>query len=277
MHGVILKVEKVDRALLQQAADIIRLTRHVYHPEQSVPEGWKMQSVSSPAAMKKTGFFAAFYERENPATGETKYVIAFRGTDGISDLGSDLKIGFGQVPEQYSQALAFVEQVCKEKGIAPAEIELTGHSLGGYLARTAGETLGAKKVWTFNSPGPTRRERDYLARLIPGTSLPNNKLIQVRSTYDVVGEWGYDEGIILEVKTDGNAHSDASLQRGIETALGKPETPVREGLSLSSIFNAVSEKISQSQILRLAIKKLFYYGLPSMGQPKTSFLPANRL
>ena len=249
--------------LLRQAEEIMDLAQDVSSPDQDVPEGWKILVDSSPNEKNTAGFFARVYERTDPfKEKESKYAVAFRGTYKLlsdpQDLNADLAIALGHLPDQYAQALTFVQSACKEQGLNPAEMEFVGYSLGGYLAKTVGATLNARKIWTFNSPGPTEEIRDYVEHLIPGISSPPGKrLVQMRSVYDLISRWGYNEGIILEVKTVGGPHSLVSLRQGINDAINgqalPPSTPEKGPLSLSSIFNAFSKKMSQSKVVNKII------------------------
>ncbi|MDE1151191.1 MAG: hypothetical protein PW788_01540 [Micavibrio sp.] len=257
----------IDRDKLRTASDMARLSSHVYGGADAlIPQGWKKLSDSAASiSEKETGFFAALYERTDAQAGEARYAIAFRGTKNISDLPSDIDIALGQLPGQFGIALKYVESTCKSLGIQPEDMALTGHSLGGYLARTVGTALAVSKVWLFNSPGPTQETRDYLEKLIPSTALPNDKMIHFRSKYDIISHWGFDEGEIIEVKTRGDHHSLQNLSQQI-ARLENPILPdVRIGgrcLSLSSVFNAASKFLTQAKTLGASIKKLFTYGKP---------------
>ena len=109
---------------------------------------------------------------------ETKeYTLAIRGTEfkleQIKDIINDYYIGtnnddLDKVIEQYFDMLIFYEETLKpllqEKGIT--KINITGHSLGGYLAQRAliyCDSLHKDKlkfspseVYTFNAPLESR-------------------------------------------------------------------------------------------------------------------------
>ena len=103
--------------------------------------GWKCQrrNLANPY-----GFKGAVYYSES--TKET--VIAFAGTNPKSaqDLGADVKLALGYMPDQQRSALRLTQSVVS------SNITLVGHSLGGGLAQTVGERLGHRFV-TFNAPG----------------------------------------------------------------------------------------------------------------------------
>lgn len=274
----------IDRAKLQHASDMARLSGHAYsHDDTVLPQGWKQIDDSSKTIDAHTGFYAALYEKTDAKEGEQKYAIAFRGTKVFYDIASDVDIALRQVPGQFALAMGFVEDSCKKHKINLEDMELTGHSLGGYLARTVGTALPVKKVWTFNSPGPTEATRDYLAKLLPENALPNDKLIQFRSKFDLISHWGYDEGEIIEVKTKGDHHSLQNLSQQI-ARLENPSLPnVAVGgkvFSLSGVFNRVSKLAMQSKMLAQCIHKLFTYdvkkltGQKPLGQKPSGPKPA---
>ncbi len=250
--------------LLKQSLKSIVLAEDVYDTiNGQPPNGLKLVAAADPPEPHVGGFFARVYKKTGiVAAGEQRYAVAFRGTDGLSDprdLDADLEIAFKKLPGQYRQGLAFVERVCKENAIDPAKLEYTGHSLGGYLAITVGMSLGAKKIWTFNSPGPTEKIRDELSQEIPGISaLPDSGLVQIRSSGDLISEWGYKEGTTIAVKTAASYHSLANLQEGIRAALhGQPPVSVITGKKwLSSVFNAVTKTLAQSGLAQAAIRKM---------------------
>ncbi|MBU6474939.1 MAG: hypothetical protein KGL10_06465 [Alphaproteobacteria bacterium] len=227
------------------------------------PPGWRVLASARPQAGNNDGLFAKIYARTTPAPpGEPKYIVAFRGTnlDDPDTIGADVDIAFLRVPRQYWQALAFVQRVCKENGINPAEMHFTGHSLGGYLARTVGTTLGARHIWTFNAPGPSRRIAQRLEREIPGVSKPpGDGLVQVRTASDLVSVWGYDQGITISLDMRGRPHNLDNLAAAIEqTVEGKTLTPVRTPPkdSLSAVFDAVSGGIARSKTAGRLVKKI---------------------
>ena len=251
----------IDRDKLRQASDMARLSSHVYsHDDALLPAGWKQISDSKKVAGPDTGFYAALYERLDAKDGEARYAIAFRGTKVAADIPSDIDIALGKLPGQFAIAMNYVEDECRAHNINITDIQLTGHSLGGYLARTAGTALAVNKVWCFNSPGPTQETRDYLEKLIPETALPNDKIIHFRSKYDIISHWGFDEGEIIEVKTKGDHHSLQNLGQQI-ARLENPLLPdVRIGgacLSLSGVFNRASKFLTQVKEVYSSIREVF--------------------
>lgn len=92
------------------------------------------------------GFFGAVFK--NTKTNE--YVVAFRGTSKIDDWANNLlNVILGIHSHQLPYAEKLLAKVPKN-----ANVTLTGHSLGGYMASYLTLTKGVKGV-TFNAPGFT--------------------------------------------------------------------------------------------------------------------------
>lgn len=260
---------------LRTILDRIDIARSVYKDGKNLPTGWKTVASSAPDPTKALGFFGRLYEKTEPLRpGESRYIFSFRGTHKASDmqdLASDFNILVHRMPKAYEQALAFVKQACKDNNLDPAEVEFAGHSSGGYLARTVAMTLGANIVWAFNSPGPSPATRAEIIRRAGGNHLPHDKLIQIRSVDDIVGKWGYDEGIILEVVTKGDHHAAANLRAGIVAVLEGTEPPEllsHKKVSWRTAYNKASEKIVRSAKWRKRIYDIFGHKQP----PRSSVL-----
>ena len=250
-------------ALLKQADKMMPFAQNVAAaPSAAPPPGWKVLATADPK-QGNSGLFAKIYERTTPALpGTPKYIVAFRGTKvkDFNDLSSDVEIAFLKIPRQYWQALAFVQNTCRENGVDPAEMEFTGHSLGGYLAHTVGTTLGAKHIWTFNAPGPSRKIARRLEKEIPGISAPPGKgLVQIRTANDITSIWGYKEGITISLAMQGRPHNLRNLAAAIkDTINGKPLRPVAlpPKDSLAAIFDAVASRIARARLAARIVKDI---------------------
>jgi len=255
--------------MLQHAAENAALCDHVYFRkgEETLPAGWQIVQTSDKLLGHKSNFFGALYMKQDPETGEKKYVLAFRGSDG-NDLKANFAIAQGKLPRQHAHAVDFVYKACDAAGIRIEDVEVTGHSLGGYLARTVGHTLPVKKVWAFAGPGPGPKTRAYLEKLVPKNSLPNDRIIQIRSKYDVIGLYGSEEKIVLELNTKGSHHAIKAIRNYIDKKLN-PDNPqplkVKTGF-LERVFNVVSKKLASSETLRNALRSLFKHTHPRTGR-----------
>ncbi|MDY5186228.1 alpha/beta hydrolase [Helicobacter trogontum] len=114
----------------------------------------------------ESGFSATLFKDTKADSKDSEYTLAIRGTEfkpeQIKDLINDYYIGtnndnMDKVVEQYLDMLLFYEETLKpllqEKGIA--KINITGHSLGGYLTQLFALSYPhiINEVYTFNAPG----------------------------------------------------------------------------------------------------------------------------
>lgn len=258
----------IDKKLLKSAAEKAALCDHVYLRKGAgtPPDGWLMVQRSDELLGHHSNFFGALYARENPDSGKKEYVFAFRGSDG-NDLKANFAIAQGKLPKQFAHALDFVYKACDTEGITPKDTEVTGHSLGGYLARAIGVTVDVKKVYAFAGPGPSEKTRAYLNQLVPKNALPNDRIIHIRSKHDVIGLWGLEEKVTLELDTKKNHHAIKELRNYIDKKL-HPDDPDRVPLKvkagfLERAFNKVSKAVASCATLRVALRNLFKHADPS--------------
>lgn len=104
-----------DKAFLQDASNL--------------PTGWVYATSDESGA-----FFGVAFKNE--ATNQV--IIAYRGTDGLTDGGADASIFTGSWNDQFQQGMNFVQSVKALPGfenISNANILVTGHSLGGAIAQ----------------------------------------------------------------------------------------------------------------------------------------------
>lgn len=254
------------RQKLQEAAEMAALSDHIYFRggRSETVAGWLMVHTSE-ALQDSAGssFFGALYRKEDPATGEHHYAFAFRGTDDLNDFKSNFAIGFAKIPAQFNNALQFVRDVCDYEGIPPERAKFTGHSLGGYLARTVGTVVNSCKICVFSSPGPSRKTTDFLKTLLPDGHLPHGKTVHIRSKHDVVGLFGAEADNVMELDTTSHHHSMRQIHHRLTSLLEKghaAEDSFHHRVSPAmKAFNFISRKISASTTLRAAIKKLSGY------------------
>lgn len=267
----------VTKQQIAEAATRAALCDYTYFRDTSVPppDGWHVVATSEDLMPGKRGFFGALYARENPATGETDYTVAFRGSDG-NDLKSNFAIAAGLLPPQHNDAVAFTRLAAEKAGIGTDKITLTGHSLGGYLARTVSRVLDVEKVYAFSSPGPSKEVRDYLEKQAPN-ALPNDKIIHIRSKDDIIGLWGTQESVTLELNTQTKHHAVKSVRKHLSLLAGEVPDPAlmnRKAGFLERAFNAVSKPLSDGLRLYRALKNLGKYLRPqSPPQPGLGYRP----
>jgi len=134
------------------------------------------------------GFFACAYIHENGR----ELIVAFRGTDDLSDALTDVTIFLGKFPNQAINAeIALKDILSKNKNIK--SIYLTGHSLGGGLASLMADAHNLPAV-TFNAPGMARSSiPDWIPSGIKEIAAwsksvfdSEKDILHVRANFDVV-------------------------------------------------------------------------------------------
>lgn len=266
----------IDKKQLEIAAAHAHLSSHVYFREPNQPPrgGWQVVATSDELMPGKRAFFGALYTRENCHTGQKEYAVAFRGTDG-NDLKSNFMIAVGGLPSQFKDALAFTKLAAAKADVPMNQIALTGHSLGGYLARTVGRVLDVKKVWAFSSPGPSKETRAYLEKLSP-SALPNDKIVHIHSRHDIISLLGTSEKMEMELNTQGQHHAINKIRNHLANMLkgpNAPQIPLNRKVSLlERVFNAVSKPVASGVHLLRSIKNLAQYKQPP--RPAFQLMPA---
>lgn len=104
-----------------------------------------------------SGFDSILFETKNKLNSKNNiHILAFRGTDEISDIDDDIALSVGANPKQAKDAENLIDRLSLIPSIK--NLYLTGHSLGGYLSQRA-HTHAVKKgydfvqqTYTFNSP-----------------------------------------------------------------------------------------------------------------------------
>lgn len=132
------------------------LAADVYAAQPDPPAGTR---VASDADLQRLGLTPDMLEQPgvssfrarvyvSGANGNEQYTIAFRGTQSGDDWKANLSQGTGQGSIHYRNALAIGRQIAR----SGADVEMTGHSLGGGLASAAALAAG-RHADTFNAAG----------------------------------------------------------------------------------------------------------------------------
>ena len=115
---------------------------YVYHGKNaSLPSGYQ---VIDKAENKHNGFYAEAYSNGK------NIIIAYRGTEGVSDIRNDIAMAKKNIPAQASDAVTFYDKI--QRANPTLEISTTGHSLGGSLSEIVSAIRGVLSV-TFNAYG----------------------------------------------------------------------------------------------------------------------------
>ena len=79
----------------------------------------------------KDGYYPELYKTKADVFGEERYVLSFRGTQGVKDGTADVMQAFGGETDQYSRAVKTAKALKKAVG---DKLDITGHSMGGGMA-----------------------------------------------------------------------------------------------------------------------------------------------
>ena len=158
------KLEKATERLERnnKAMEMARLASDVYGPDPNKPpEGWKNIS-GDPEALRKIGltpdnlhvdgsnYRAQVYAPDPNVFGkDMKTTVSFQGTTNLGeDMDNNIAQGLDRESLYYKQAVTTGRNIER----ADADVEITGHSLGGGMASAASRASG-KPAWTYNSAG----------------------------------------------------------------------------------------------------------------------------
>jgi uncharacterized Zn-binding protein involved in type VI secretion len=151
------RFEKNNRAIEQA-----RLAQNVYKRDEPAPEGWKNIS-DDPQALEKIGlapddltepgseYRAQVYAPDPAVFGDDqKTTVAFQGTrvEKREDWDNNVAQGRDKESRYYRKSVALGRRLATKD----ADVEITGHSLGGGMASAASRASG-KPATTFNAAG----------------------------------------------------------------------------------------------------------------------------
>jgi hypothetical protein len=113
-------------------------------------------------------------------------IIGFRGTAAMKDVKDDIKLSIGgsQTFPRAEEGISFVQEYLDEN--PELMIQLTGHSLGGAIARHVGQVLGLGII-TFNAAAPPSN---------PVITGPNE--IDYHIVFDIISAWQYPNTVRID-------------------------------------------------------------------------------
>lgn len=176
--GELSTIDDIQPHHLEDIRDTLPLAQDVYNDQGSPPGYTRLDpgvlgddvNLSNP----DTGFDAALYQNQ-----EGEVFLAFRGTDGGVDWQSNFNQGFGEeLDRQYEQAIAVAE---RSKEVFGDDLKaITGHSLGGGLATTAGLSTGIP-TYAYNGAGLSEQTQEILGDRV---ALNQDKIVNVNDSRD---------------------------------------------------------------------------------------------
>ena len=146
-----------------KAQQMAKLANAVYEPG-TAPPGWK-NITNDPAALAKyhlrpsdfkipgSNFGSQAYAPDPAVFGDSmKPTVAFKGTENLlgEDMTNNIEQGSGKNSPYYARAVGIGMKI-QDSGNA-ADLDITGHSLGGGLASAASEASGSSAT-IFNASG----------------------------------------------------------------------------------------------------------------------------
>ena len=142
---------------------------------------WQRKQVVS---CEQTGCVVAHWEHEDGAV-----YLAVRGSSNRKDLGEDVRVFLGHAPKGRIAFLESYIQAHCTTALEQQQLAVGGHSLGGMVAQGAAARLSLPG-FIQNSPG-------WLVD--PPHSASIAKVVEVRTSGDVIGAWGHAVPITLRV------------------------------------------------------------------------------
>ncbi len=190
-------------------------------------------------------------------------IIGFRGTSNGQDVVNDVQLSFGKEFQKIEPFTKLVKEYIDDKGGA---IMLTGHSLGGALAREVGKRLELPFV-TFNCAAP------------PIQPVEADKGVHYHIVFDLISAW--QAGAVRIDK--GFRPNQTGLLYYARKILGRYANLLFKSYSLKQMmeahrlenFSSVKEGVLVSSLLENNLWKRWFKGLP--GKVRLAFLVFTRI
>lgn len=156
-------------------------------------------------------------------------VLAFCGSDDLGDVAQDLAL-FSLYKPQFIQAVHFASRAVRMRGLEPQHTFLTGHSLGGALAKFAAwkMTQGGfppAATYSFNGPNLTPGLRTGMATLVAFRHIDVNRPLSAEAG-----------GKVVNIRLDGDWVSNMGVHLGHSITL-PPPSGVRGPVACHSMSN----------------------------------------
>lgn len=205
--------------------EIMAVNQDVYldKSRKKLPGGWVRVFDSAGLDGNRTeGFFGALYCKEDQYG--KKWMVCFRGYNGRTDVDDLYSAVIGDdVPEQVRDACRFTQKALEKFALTIENVNVVGHSMGGYLSKAVGIAMNAKEVFAFSALGLRREHMAPLRKLSKEFSSAaevtvsrlNKITTSIYSTGDATPKSGDYHGKELALVVDKNPH----LMKSLEVAL----------------------------------------------------------
>lgn len=237
-------ISAADAHIAATAHEYARLATRPYHAGETA---WELAATSR-ALIGRTssGFDAAVFQKDG------KCAAVFYGYNAGNDLIDVVKAGFFGVPRaQLRDAMHFTGKAAEACGVPASEMDIVGHSLGGYLAKAVATQTKVSSVWAFNSPGFKRRDPARIERILGGAAqeaevVGDTPIYNFNARFDVVGKWGFQPGTVYEVDTPNRHHALSSMAEALRrdtpdaAAAAEADTPAKKSGIVSRTFNRIA-------------------------------------
>ncbi|WP_028895926.1 hypothetical protein [Syntrophorhabdus aromaticivorans] len=120
-------------------------TKHKILWNEMYDKGYSVSNYTTDPGNPTSGFSATIFTKDGTN------ILAIRGTNDDYDKIADYQLGLGYLPpDQFQSLVTFVN----DNNLNGASFDVTGHSLGGFLAQVAKAAFSnAADVYTYNAPG----------------------------------------------------------------------------------------------------------------------------
>ncbi len=188
-----------------------------------------------------TGLSVTLFQRN----ASSENTMAIRGTDSLIDIAIDGLILTGEAdilnPQYISLKNYYLQLVAQGRLGANELMNVTGHSLGGYLAQafTVDHAVNVAHTYTYNTPGTGGIIVDALQRLGVGdTTIPSSLVTNIvsKNGFSAATEFGTQIGTAVNIYIESETGPLAFLHNhSIETAM--------DALALYDLFAKIDSNL----------------------------------
>lgn len=152
-------------------------------------KGWKEDEVQAVKDLMKreSGLHFDIYSKDGAGTAKGEVVVAVRGTEltDFKDMATNLKQAIGYVGDEYKDATTpKLLQAFQEYAGEKADLNVTGHSLGGGIATALASTGVFDKAIVFNAAAI---HENTIAAVDGKAELADKKTTNYDSSGDILG------------------------------------------------------------------------------------------